>query len=64
MNHWSVDKKELEKNPEKLAVWNLENAINFGMRDGKIKREILLKYWHLLDLDPWKRKFLSLLLSK
>lgn len=64
MKHWSVDEKELRKDRDKLAIWNLENAINFGLRNGKIKKESLLKYWHLLDLDPLKRKFLSLLLSK
>ncbi|MEK7117346.1 MAG: hypothetical protein AAB861_01070 [Patescibacteria group bacterium] len=64
MNHWSVDEKELEKDPDKYNVWKLENAINFGLRDGKIKREILLKYWDQLSIDPFKKQFLSLILQK
>lgn len=64
MNHWSVDEKELKKDLDKHNVWKLENAINFGLRDGKIKREILLKYWDQLSIDPFKKQFLSLILQK
>ncbi|MFZ2886387.1 MAG: hypothetical protein WA021_01055 [Minisyncoccia bacterium] len=64
MQHWSVDTTELEKDPKKFAIWRLENAINFGIRDGKIGRQELEDNWNDLVLDPHKKKFLALLLGK
>ena len=64
MKHWSVDASVLGNDPDALAVWGLENAVNFGIRDGKIKRQNLLVYWNKLDLDPHKKKFLSLILAQ
>ena len=64
MKHWSVDASVLGNDPDALAVWELENAVNFGIRDGKIKRQNLLVYWNKLDLDPHKKKFLSLILEQ
>ncbi|MEK7132563.1 MAG: hypothetical protein AAB830_00775 [Patescibacteria group bacterium] len=64
MKHWSVDTNALEKDPDALAVWELENAVNFGIRDDKIKKQDLLAYWDKLDLDPHKKKFLNLILSR
>ncbi|OGN16421.1 MAG: hypothetical protein A3B99_02845 [Candidatus Yanofskybacteria bacterium RIFCSPHIGHO2_02_FULL_44_12b] len=63
MKHWSVDARRLESDPDALAVWELENAVNFGLRDGKINKQDLLAHWDKLDLDPHKKKFLSLILS-
>lgn len=63
MNHWSVDTTELRKDPRAFAIWNLENAINFGIRDGKISESELRTYWNELDLDPHKKKFLAMLLA-
>lgn len=64
MNHWSVDTTELEKDPRKYVIWRLENAVNFGIRDGKISARELKDHWDDLDLDPNKKKFLALLLGK
>lgn len=63
MKHWSVETIELEKDPEAYAIWRLEQAINFGLHDGKIKRSELQKYWRRLDLDPHKKKFMALIKS-
>ena len=63
MQHWSVDTTELQKDPRAFAIWNLENAINYGIRDGKISEDALRMYWNDLDLDPYKKKFLALLLD-
>lgn len=63
MKHWSVDTTELEKNPEAFAIWKLEQAVNFGIRDGKVNEKELRMYWDKLDLDPYKKKFLALLLA-
>ena len=64
MKHWSVDTSELEKDPAAYAVWQLEEMINFGLRDGKIDRANLITYWDKLDLDPAKKKFLALLIGR
>lgn len=63
MKHWSVDTTELEKNPAAFARWRLENAINWGLRDGKIRESELREHWDDLDIDPHKRAFLALLLA-
>ena len=63
MDHWSVDTHTLEQNTEVFMVWKLENAINFGIRNGRISEQELRKYWDKLDLDPHKKKFLALLLE-
>lgn len=60
MKNWSVDTTELQKNSEKYAVWRLEQLINFGLDDEKIDLNELRKYWNNVDIDPYKRKFLSL----
>lgn len=60
VKHWSVDEKELKKDKNSYAIWRLEQAINFGL--GKINKRELLKYWDKLDIDPEKKRFLSLLL--
>lgn len=62
MKHWSVDTAALEKDPDAYAIWRLEQAVNFGLRDGKINAAELLKYWDKLDIDPYKKKFLALIL--
>ncbi len=61
-NHWSVNTTELEKDPESLAIWRLEQWVNWGMGTLKVKKIDLIKYWDKLDIDEWKRKALSLAL--
>ncbi|OHA23266.1 MAG: hypothetical protein A3G52_00690 [Candidatus Taylorbacteria bacterium RIFCSPLOWO2_12_FULL_43_20] len=61
-NHWSVNTSELEKDPESLAIWKLEQWVNWGIGSTKASRSDLIKYWDRLDLDEWKKKALSLAL--
>lgn len=61
--HWSVDETELKKNPESYTIWKLEQRINYGLGEGRIKKSELIKYWEQIDIDPFKRKALSLALS-
>ena len=61
MKHWSVDETELKKDKEAHDIWRLEQAINFGLRDNKINKGELAKYWDKLDLDPHKKRFLELI---
>jgi hypothetical protein len=62
--HWSVDEDKLVAHPEEHAVWKLEQRINFGIGERKIKKSELVKYWQKLDLDPYKRRALALALSR
>ena len=59
-NHWSVNTAELEKSPESLAIWKLEQWVNWDIGTVKVKKADLIKYWNRLDIDEWKRKALSL----
>ncbi len=62
-SHWSVNTTELEKDPEAFAIWKLEQAINWGIGvTDKINKADLITYWDKIDIDPWKRKALSLAL--
>ncbi len=61
--HWSVDETELKKDPERYAIWRLEQRINFGVGVQKLNRSELKKYWDRIDIDTFKRKALSLALE-
>ena len=65
MYNWSVDLKQLKKDKQAYAIWRLEQMVNFGLNNEKIKASELKKYWPHLRLDPVKREYLnSLLWSK
>ena len=64
MKHWSVDTHVFGDDSTARTVWELENAVNFGLRSGKIKRQDILAHWSELDLDPEKKRFLSLILAR
>ncbi len=61
-NHWSIDTTELKKDANSFVIWDLEQRINWGIGEGKINKKDLLKYWDKIDIDPFKRKALSLVL--
>lgn len=60
MKNWSTNTANLKKNKDKFAIWKLEQLVNFGLGKKKIKRKELKKYWNIINIDPLKRKFLSL----
>lgn len=62
MYNWAVNIKELKKNKEQYRLWKLEQMINFGLGNGKLKRKDIIKYWPRLDIDPAKKKYLSFIL--
>lgn len=63
MYNWSTDEEQLKKDPEKYAIWKLEQLVNFGLNDEKISQADLKRYWTSLTIDPARRKFLDLLLN-
>lgn len=64
MYNWSIDEKQLKKNPRKYAIWKLEQAINFGLNGQKISRKELEKYLLELNIEPIRREFLNLILHE
>ncbi len=65
MYNWSVDEERFKKeNPEKYTIWKLEQLINYGLNGQKLKLAELKKYFHKLNIDPQKKKYLSFLLNE
>jgi hypothetical protein len=62
MKNWSTDIKELAKDPVKLAIWKIEQMVNFGLDGEKLDTGDLKKYWDRLNLDPDKKNYLRQLL--
>lgn len=62
MYNWNTDTRELKKNKEKYAIWQLEQKINYGLNGEKLNATLLKKYWHKLRIDPLYRKYLHFLL--
>ena len=63
MYNWSTDYKTIKKDPEKYAIWRLEQLINFGLGKEKISAMQLKAYWPKLKIDQHRKKFLSILLN-
>ncbi len=63
MKNWSTNTKELKKDKDKFAVWKLEQLINFGLDGKKLKINELKKYWNIIDIDSFKKKFLALFVN-
>ena len=62
MKNWSTDLKKLTKDPTAMAIWKLEQMVNFGLDGEKLEAAELRKYWGKLNLDPDKKKYLTRLL--
>ncbi|MDP2649491.1 MAG: hypothetical protein Q8P10_01465 [bacterium] len=62
MYNWSSDFKNIDKKSEEFTIFSLEQAINFGLKNTKISKDLLKKYWDKLNLDPKRKEFLSFLL--
>ncbi|MEK7643923.1 MAG: hypothetical protein AAB390_01320 [Patescibacteria group bacterium] len=62
MYNWTVDTKQLKKDKKQYAIWKLEQMVNFGLNGEKLNKANLKKYWSELNLDPKKKKYLSLIL--
>ncbi len=62
MYNWSVDTRQLKKNPRDYLVWKLENLINFGLGKEKLSKKDLLSNWKVLKIDEQKKNYLKYLL--
>lgn len=64
MYNWSIDEQKMQKNnPVQFAIWQLEQAVNFGLAGQKISESQLRKHWADLQLDPDRRKFFEFILQ-
>jgi len=59
MYNWNTNIANLKKDPERYAIWRLEQLINFGLNGEKIKVLDLKKYWSSLRLDPQRKRVLE-----
>lgn len=62
MYNWSTDEKAF-KNKEEKDIWELEQLVNFGLNNQKISSEKIRLYWNRLIIDPYRRKFLRMILD-
>ena len=60
MYNWNINAAKLKKNPEKYAIWKLEQSINFGLNGQKLKTEEVKRYWNKLNIDPQRKKILEM----
>lgn len=63
MYNWSVNLKKLGKSKRQFQIWRLEQLINFGLGNEKIKKTELKDNFKSLTIDPQKRKYLEFILS-
>jgi len=63
MYNWNTNTAGLKKDPEDHKIWKLEQAINFGLNGKKLDKKEVKKYVSKLTLDPFRGKFIQLLLN-
>lgn len=59
MYNWSTDTSLLKSNPEKYAIWKLEQFINYGLNGEKLSGKEVKQYWNTLKIDPKRRRVLE-----
>ena len=63
MRNWSTSTQSLQTDPERYAIWQLEQQLNYGLNEGeKIERALLEKCVPLLNIDKDTRNFLEYIL--
>ena len=63
MYNWSTDETKLQEHGEDYTIWRLEQMVNFGLGDERISEVALRKHWQDINIDPARKKFLTLLLN-
>ncbi len=63
MKNWSTDTIKLQKDPEALRIWQLEQQVNFGLdKNERINEQDLRQHFLKLQIDSDRRKLFELLL--
>ena len=60
--NWDYDKEAFNKQAQADPVWALERAINYGIGDTHIDKNLLKKYLPQLNIQEKTRAFLQVLL--
>lgn len=60
MYNWNINIAKFKKNPEKYAIWKLEQSINYGLNGKKLKTDELKKYWNKLSIDPQRKRLFEM----
>lgn len=60
MYNWDINIAKLKKNPEKYAIWKLEQSINYGLNGKKLKTDELKKYWTKLSIDSQRKRLFEM----
>jgi len=62
MYNWNTDISKWDKKSASFQIWKLEQLINYGLNGEKLDLTLIRKYWPKLTLDPYRKKFLELIL--
>ena len=63
MRNWSTNTKRLQENPDKYSIWQLEQQLNYGLKEEEqIERNLLEKYLPVLNIDKDTRNLLEYIL--
>lgn len=62
MYNWNTKLSGWNKKSSSFQIWKLNQLINFGLNGEKLNLKLAKKLWPKLDLDPHRKKFLSLIL--
>lgn len=63
MYNWSGTDPSKFPSQKKREIWELEQAINYGLNNTKLSAQKLSFYWDQLTIDEPKRKALQILLN-
>ena len=62
MYNWSTDAKNMDKNPRKREIFELEQKINYGLLKDKINAENFLKYFSEIFVDKKRKDYINFLI--
>ncbi|PIP32901.1 hypothetical protein COV53_02165 [Candidatus Gottesmanbacteria bacterium CG11_big_fil_rev_8_21_14_0_20_37_11] len=62
MYNWNTDTSKWDKKSDSYIIWKLNQMINFGLNGKKLDLSLTRKYWSRLSLDPFRKKFMELIL--
>lgn len=62
MYNWYTDTSNWNRKSPTFQIWKLEQLINFGLNGERLDFKLTRKYWPKLNLDPYRKKFMELLL--
>lgn len=63
MYNWSIDERKFQEQGEDYIIWRLEQMVNFGLGNERIPEAVLRKHWQDMNIDPARKRFLTLLLD-